>query len=147
MFLVFSCSGLCSIHWSQMLRQEWRCSWSSPDKWCSNYIWVINNFIAYWCAPYIRGLTALMKFKLNKRGSTAMNSACLKGSVVRIARHRCNGSSTEAYEWISNFTPHFIIDEITYWYWDQSQSMLVKGTSAHLQIFDFTSSSNYRFCI
>ena len=26
---------------------EWRCSWSSADRRCSNYIWVINNFIAY----------------------------------------------------------------------------------------------------
>ena len=24
----------------------WRCSWISADRWCSNYIWVINNFIA-----------------------------------------------------------------------------------------------------
>ena len=24
-----------------------RCSWSSADRRCSNYIWVINNFIAY----------------------------------------------------------------------------------------------------
>ena len=27
------------------------------DRWCSNYIWVINNIIAYSGAPYIRGLT------------------------------------------------------------------------------------------
>ena len=26
---------------------EWRCSWSSADSQCSNYMWVINNFIAY----------------------------------------------------------------------------------------------------
>ena len=29
-----------------MLILEWRCSWSSADRQCSNYIWVINNFIA-----------------------------------------------------------------------------------------------------
>ena len=46
-FLVSSCSGLCLIHWSQVLSQEWRCSWRSADRWCSNYIWVINNVIAY----------------------------------------------------------------------------------------------------
>ena len=50
MFLVSSCSCLCSIHWSQVLSREWRCSWSSADRrcWanrrCSNYIWAINNF-------------------------------------------------------------------------------------------------------
>ena len=33
--------------WSQVLSWEWRCSWSSTDRRCSNYIWVIANFIAY----------------------------------------------------------------------------------------------------
>ena len=47
MFLVSSCSCFRSIHWSQVLSWEWRCSWSSADTRCSNYIWVINNFIAY----------------------------------------------------------------------------------------------------
>ena len=27
--------------------QLWRCSWSSANRRCSNYIWVINKFIAY----------------------------------------------------------------------------------------------------
>ena len=34
-------------HLSQMLSREWRCSWSSADRRCSNYIWVIDNFIAF----------------------------------------------------------------------------------------------------
>ena len=46
MFLISSWSCLCSIHWSQVLSQESRCSWSSTDRRCSNYIWMINNFIA-----------------------------------------------------------------------------------------------------
>ena len=45
--LVPSCGCLCRIPWSQMLSREWRCSWSSADRRCSNYIWVIDNFIAY----------------------------------------------------------------------------------------------------
>ena len=40
-----------------MLSREWRCSWSSADRRCSNYIWVINNLIAYLSASYIRDLT------------------------------------------------------------------------------------------
>ena len=36
------------------------------DRRCFNYIWVINNFISYQCATYIRGLTA-----------------CVMGSTVR----------------------------------------------------------------
>ena len=54
MFLVSSCSCLCSIHWSQVLSQEWRCSWSSADRRCSNYIWVIDIFFTYLGAYYIR---------------------------------------------------------------------------------------------
>ena len=59
MILVSSCSCLCSIYWSQVLSREWRCSWSSAGRRCSNYIWVISNFITYWGAPYIRGLTVI----------------------------------------------------------------------------------------
>ena len=57
MFLVSSCSCLCPVHWRQVLSREWRCSWNSADRRCSNYIWVINNFIAEpghqqpWCLP------------------------------------------------------------------------------------------------
>ena len=42
-----------------MLSWEWRCSWSSADRRCSNYIWVIDNFITYYGASYIRGFTVL----------------------------------------------------------------------------------------
>ena len=60
MFLVSSRNCLCPIHWSQVLSREWRCSWSSADRRCSNYIWVIDNFIAYWGASYISELTVLI---------------------------------------------------------------------------------------
>ena len=52
-----SCSWLCVMYWSQVLSREWKYSWSSSDRRCSNYIWVINNFIAYKGASYIRGIT------------------------------------------------------------------------------------------
>ena len=45
---------------NQALSQEWRCSWSSADGQCSNYICAINNFIAHPGASYIRGLTACL---------------------------------------------------------------------------------------
>ena len=59
MCLVSACSCLCEIYWSQVLSGEWRCSWSSADRQCSNYNWVINNIIAYFGASYIRDLTVL----------------------------------------------------------------------------------------
>ena len=57
MFLISSYSCICAIYWSQVFSREWRCSWSSADRRCSNYIWVINNCIAYKGATYIRGFT------------------------------------------------------------------------------------------
>ena len=57
MFLGSSCRCLCQIYQSQVLSPEWRCRWSSTDRQCSNYIWVINNFITYQGASYITGLT------------------------------------------------------------------------------------------
>ena len=59
-----SCLGLqlsCAIYWSQVMGGEWRCSWSSADRRCSKYIWVIVNFIANFIASYIRDLTVLFK--------------------------------------------------------------------------------------
>ena len=43
MSLISSCSCLCPIHWSPVLNREWRCSWSSADRRCSKYIWVIEQ--------------------------------------------------------------------------------------------------------
>ena len=57
------CSCLCPIHWKQVLSWEWRCSWSLACRRCSNYIWVINKFITYYGAPYIRGLTVSALFE------------------------------------------------------------------------------------
>ena len=41
---------LYTIHLSQVLGREWRCSWSSAYKRCSKYIWVVNNYFAYYGA-------------------------------------------------------------------------------------------------
>ena len=55
MFLVSSCSCICPTHWSQVLSREWRCSWSKVGRRWSKYTWMINNFIVYQGAIYIRG--------------------------------------------------------------------------------------------
>ena len=49
-------SDLDRIPWSQMLSREWRCSCRR----CSNYIWVVDNFIAYYGASYIRDSTVIL---------------------------------------------------------------------------------------
>ena len=71
-FLVLSCGCLCRIPWSQILSREWRCSWGSADRQCSNYIWVIDNFIAYQGASYIRGFTVF-----SSPSSQAVSCKCL----------------------------------------------------------------------
>ena len=72
-FLISSCNCLFPIHWSQVLSREWRYSWSSADRRCSNYFWVINNFIVRragllwsqqdfewrWSVPLFKCLTVL----------------------------------------------------------------------------------------
>ena len=60
MFLISSGSCLCTMYWSQMLSGKWRCSWSSADRRCSNFIWVTNYLIAYQSASYIRDLTVII---------------------------------------------------------------------------------------
>ena len=57
MLLPSSCSCVCPIYWGHMLSWEWRCSWSSADMRCSNYIWVIYNLIAYKGESNIRYFT------------------------------------------------------------------------------------------
>ena len=57
MLRVSSCSCLSPFHWSQVLSREWKGSWSSADRWCANYIWVIKNVIVYKNGSYIRGFT------------------------------------------------------------------------------------------
>ena len=51
MIVVLSCSCLWPIHWIQVFSWSLRCSWSSDDKRCSNYIWVIKSGIANSGAP------------------------------------------------------------------------------------------------
>ena len=57
MLFVWACRCPCPIHWSHVLIREWRCSWSSAGRRCSNYICLINKLIAYWGTSYIRCLT------------------------------------------------------------------------------------------
>ena len=69
-----------------MSSREWRCSWSSADRQCSNYIWVINNFIAYLGVPYIRG------FRVVKIGLAQLN----------FPIDKLNYSNQEKFSWWAN---------------------------------------------
>ena len=102
MILVSSCICLWPIYWSQVLSREWRCSWSSADRWCSNYIWVINNLIAYWGATYIRDLMVSIFWMIAKfykteepimlqpsAGGGGGDSVWLKTSYHKTSQKRC----------------------------------------------------------
>ena len=58
MIPVSSNSCICPI---QVLSREWRCSWSSADRRCSNYIWVIHNRFAFSGAAYIGGFDGILR--------------------------------------------------------------------------------------
>ena len=57
--LVLSYSCLCQLYWSWVFSREWKCSWSSAGRLCSNYIWAIMNLNAYQDVSYVRGLVAI----------------------------------------------------------------------------------------
>ena len=69
-----------------MLSREWRCSWSSADRRCSNYILVIHNYIAYQCAYYIRGYTIYFNTTAPVHGVTSYPAAniCIADSCVHV---------------------------------------------------------------
>ena len=73
-----SCSYLCPVHWSQLWSREWKCSWSSANRRCSNYIWVINNFIVYLGASYNRGLTVVIFILISRRDVLSISCECQK---------------------------------------------------------------------
>ena len=55
-----------------------------------------------------------------------------------------NGATVEVWEWISNFIPHYTVYVITYPYWDQSQSMLVKGATGVIHSRSMNNKANLR---
>ena len=75
MIIVSSCSCLCPTHWSQMSSPEWRCSWRSADRRCSNYIWVMRHVNGLpikkmkhpWIGTYSAGMKTLKKQQLRPK--------------------------------------------------------------------------------
>ena len=52
---------------------------------------------------------------------------------INFPSSKLNGAGIEIWEEMSNFTPHFIMDVITYLCWDGLMLvMLVKGTHASM---------------
>ena len=76
------------IHWTQMLSSEWR--YNCTDRRCSNYIWVINNFIAYWGETCIRALKAIgieMIVRLSRRQWSENRKTQKRTDILICTRH------------------------------------------------------------
>ena len=104
-----------TIYWSQVLSREWRCSWSSDDRRCSNYIWVINTLIVRWGATYIKKLTVYLRFRIpipiRRRLYTAtapaefiVNQQC-DGNVIGV----CKRHLYITIAWLLNNISHLAI--------------------------------------
>ena len=116
MFLVSACSCLYAIHWSWVLSGEWGCSWSSADRQCSNYIWVITNLIAYWSASYIRDLT-VFHWNLNENTTIFIEENQSKNVIFKqvamwfrpqcVKRVRSNNTTVGQFTPISSLIARF----------------------------------------
>ena len=120
MFLVSSCSYGCPIQWSQVFSWEWRCSWSSADRRCSNYIRVIDNFIALYSSTYIRDLTVLSLFKIVHTivCLLSLQNALIKLSDFGFAKVDDGTLATP------HFTPYYVAPQVSevfvgivVWWW------------------------------
>ena len=88
-----SCRCLCPIHWSYVLSREWS-SWSSANRRCSNYIWVISNYIAYQGVTYIRVLTVNGVSGANKTTTKRTLCTCVVGKYcTQISLYRKNANN------------------------------------------------------
>ena len=104
MLLVSSCICLCLINWCRVLSREWRCRWSSADRRCSNYTWVINNFVAYYGAIYIRGLTVLTPTgdALTTPEWSTILLATTVLFILEVWRYKCSSASKQFCSWFSH---------------------------------------------
>ena len=69
-----------------MLSQEWRCSWSSADRRCSNYIWVIDDFIGYKDASHIRDFTVVQILHMDDKNHIKTVFLDIGISLLKIRR-------------------------------------------------------------
>ena len=72
----------CPIHRIQALSREWRCSWSSVDRRCSNFLCVINKCIAYTKVQYVH--TTIWKETSLDTRCAYLASILLGGNIKNI---------------------------------------------------------------
>ena len=141
--LVSSCSCLCPIHWNQMLSRKWRCSWSSTNKRCSSYSWVINKSIAYQAASYVRDsaviqcATANVSYKTKIYMGALYGVICMSSVIAKFSPTEVTMNKTwEALvPWVVTHPQHGICTT-KYAYVDMSSCGLITGDLNHiLEVF------------
>ena len=111
-------SNVCPIHWSQVfLIWKWRCSWSSADRQCSDYIWVINNFVAYWGATYKSRFDGISVCRIAKFGNS-----CECCQYYYIHRHGLISVISDIYI-ISVILQTYAPPPGKIWEWDREQEL------------------------
>ena len=85
------------------------------DRRCSNYIWVINNLIAYWGAVYIKCLTLSMFYcDLFLKEQNIHHLWCLPCSLLSVIVYSATSSNNNAIQyhtmilWLAIFAPYQI---------------------------------------
>ena len=108
---------------NQAFSWEWKFGWSRADMWCSNYIRVINNFIAYYDAPYIRGLKVLepsnpipsyLVSQLQKHTIRHVTD-CKVNTLKRFQPKSARSTPVKKILHMINFSLPYMIDSLEFW--------------------------------
>ena len=134
MFFVSSCGYL---YWSQVLSQEWRCGWSSADRRCSNYIWVINSLIAYKGASYIRDLMVFI-WCLNHQPHDCLLNCLFSRRSKKTSKLRviglCEGNSQVTGEFPAQRASN--MENVSIWWsWIDTPGVPVRVTLCEFRIW------------
>ena len=87
---------------------------------------ISTRFCEGWLYPYPAKMTVHRSIRHSSPGPLYQHGFIL----IQILISNFDGAAIEVWEWLSNFTPHFTAHMITYPWWDQSLSILVKGSQA-----------------
>ena len=128
MILISSWSRLCQILWSLVLSREWRCSWNSADRRCSNYIWVIDSLTAYQGASYIRDVAVLLLAKVNviHRISYRYSLKSYLHSLISLSFTENDSARPLIPKMIMDWINLFVISEIIYLFHSIENSCIIK---------------------
>ena len=114
MFVISSCSFYCAIHWNQVLNRKWRCSWSSADRRCSNYNWMIKKSFPTKVRLILEIWQYMMAWSDTPLSGHLFISTINRNWVMDMKSHPFIDVECKAQ--MGNYIPLFCIDVIAYPY-------------------------------